>query len=206
LAPYSEIFKKELRYGDRIIMEGKPMVRIWEMDYLDKSYEDEYEKSSKKSMEPRVIFEEIIGRWAVDVVAKCEINDEDGDVLRHHMLYYDPNYVVYHIDDKLYLFEPGYSPRQVDYDDGICRDSNYSLKHYKEGYLPSHQDKYYQSSYMHERAPTDSIKRFLDEIEIKGLFRSIKDNLVEFEVSPTNPIPATDNVQHFYIPEEYIKI
>ncbi|ACE06299.1 hypothetical protein Aasi_0937 [Candidatus Amoebophilus asiaticus 5a2] len=204
LAPYSETFKKESRYGDRIVREGKPMVRIWEMDYLDKSYEDEYGKSSKKFMEPRVTFEEVIGRWAVGVVAKCQIDDEDGDVLGHHMLYYDPNYVVYHIADKLYLFEPGYSPRQVDYDDGSCRDSNYSLKHHKEGSFPIRQDTYYQSSYMYERTPTHSIKKFLEEIEMKGLFQSLKENLVEFEVSPTNPIPATDNVQHFYIPEEYI--
>lgn len=80
------------------------------------------------------------------------------------MLYYDSNYVVYHIADKSYLFDPGYSPRQIDYDSGTCRNSDYILKHYKEGYFPSRQDTYYQSSYMHERIPTDSMKKFLEPV------------------------------------------
>ena len=89
IVPSSEVSKRGLENRDRIVREGKSMVRICEMGYSDKSYEDEYGEwySPKKSMDPRVIFEEIIGRWDVDVVAKCEINDDDEDVLRHHMCY-----------------------------------------------------------------------------------------------------------------------
>ena len=67
-------------------------------------------------MSDRLLFEHYIGNWAVNRVGKMSVHEAGGDQLRHHLVKYDENFLVYRIGEETYLFPPGESPRQVDLD------------------------------------------------------------------------------------------
>lgn len=182
-------------------------IECTETEFVDgPEYFINLEKKVPLSAIPRIIVEEVIGMWAVRNVARLDITDLDGDVDRHHLLAYDRNYAVYHIDGDAYLFEPGYSPRQVDYDSNISVD--------RENERPSiefasqiKKVPYSYSRFCHviEKLPTESLRNFvIDLCEGQGLFNSIKHNLAEYKISEDRPLPLTGNIKHFYIPDEYL--
>lgn len=187
--PFTEALKPEY------VTEGPFFVS--ELEYLETDYERAFGSRGQRPRAPRVAFEEMIGRWAIYKIAKAYLNDADGNVLRHNMLKEDPNYAVYTIGDKSYLFPPGYSPRQVDFDDSHPY-SSFKTSDFKNvvRYLNSYQNR--------ESVNNASMRLFLENIPILGLFGSIREHLSEFEVSETNQIPAGAKVSYFRIPDEYI--
>lgn len=166
---------------------------VTEMELIDSDFETEYD-DKRNPMSSRVAFEEVIGRWAVSTKAHCHLSDPDGDVLRHHVLKKDPDHLVVHMGKKSYLFPPGYSPRQVDFDYfGYITPP--TTKMFEEGHFPHIQD------YLSERVDSPSMKAFLKQVPEQGLLQSAYDNLKEFEVSDLNPLPKGP-VKHRYISEE----
>lgn len=181
---YTSAYEK-MKFKDRV-------VRVMEVDYLPQNYEQEYIGPGKKPMSPRVVFEEIIGRWAISEVLQCSITDDDGDVIRHYMLVDDPNFLAYHIRDKVYFFQPGLSPRQVDYD-------TFTL------YTKKEPRQLYKWTGRVERFVEDPVMlAFLEGVKEVGLFQSIEENLRSFEVDEDDPRLKADNVTHLRIPVEYI--
>lgn len=176
---------EERRFKNRV-------ARVMEVDYLPLSYEEVYTGFSKKPMSPRVAFEDIIGKWAISEFLNCSIQDYDGNVIRHYMLACDPNYLAYYIGDKVYFFEPGLSPRQVDYD-------TFSI--YKE---ERSREPYRYTDGIEDFVKDKTILKFLAEVKKVGLFQSIKETLGEFEIAADDPRLSKDNVTHLRIPEEYI--
>jgi hypothetical protein len=152
--------------------------------------------SHKNMMEPRVVFEQYLGRWAVAKVAEQCIDDPDGDVLRHHMVEFDDHYAIYHINDKSYLFSPGNTAKQVDYDDGRACPSQGVFFH-NCIWAGLEVDSYYM-----ERTSKDC-QAFMKDICAKhGLFQSIHANFQAFLVTEDNPIPDTHKIRHYYIDTE----
>jgi hypothetical protein len=190
---YYTPFIKDL--GSTYVTEGTLFVS--EFEYLDTDYETAFGEDGKKPRDPRVAFEEMIGRWAIYKIANAYLNDADGNVLRHYMLKKDPNYALYTIGEKSYLFPPGYSPRQIDFDDfhPVSSLRNHEFKNVV----------WHLNSYQKRKSVKNaSMKRFLDDIPTMGLFESLYQNLSEFELSETNQIPAGASVSYFHIPDEYI--
>src|SRR3546814_549554 len=109
------------------------------------------------------------------------------------MLTQDANFVIYHIGNKSYIFEPGYSPRQIDYDDYFqLKGSSTKEKYFLNCiYAGTKVEDYYLS-----RASQKG-KDFMQSIcNKKGLFASIEEHFKDYEVSEKNTIPTTKNVKH----------
>lgn len=144
-----------------------------EMEFIPKDYESLYYiNRTNQPMEPRTIFEEVLGDYVVQKVAKCNINDLDGDVLRHHLYREDKNPVCYRIGDDIYLFPAGISPHKVDYDSfesfsGIGKDYPFRIG---------------QRSFLFDHA-SEEMKGFLNDINQKGFFKSIKLHFSELLIS-----------------------
>lgn len=176
---------EEARFKGRV-------ARVVEVDLLPFSYEKLYTGPDKQEMSPRIVFEHLIGKWAISEILNCSITDYDGDVTRHYMLVDDPNYLAYHIGEKIYLFEPGLSPRQVDYD------TFHIYK--KEGPL----EPYTRTHGLEDDSKNPVLLTFLEEVEKVGLFKAIKENLSAYEVEADDPRLQADNVTHLRVPEEYL--
>ncbi|MBX9785833.1 MAG: hypothetical protein K2Y08_00700 [Alphaproteobacteria bacterium] len=162
------------------------MIMYTEMELMDTTYEKEYMKE-KKLVSARVICEALLGQWALQKVAKIYIGD---DRLRQYGLKWDEDYLVYHIGKRAYLFPPGYSPRRLDLDIFFIEGTPEAPFSWNE-----------KDNFLYKRAEFQNLKNLYEEINTKGLFRSIEDNLQEFEVSEKNPIPHK-GVKHLYISEE----
>jgi hypothetical protein len=191
---YGIYLTKDTEVFEHTYFEKGRYALVTEMEYLNGgNYENVY--LGKKTMSPRVAFEHLIGNWALYKVVGCSITDADGDVLRHYMVTHDSNYAAYHLGTKIYLFEPGYSARQVDFDDFVLWKSS------PERTFEQTAD--YYKNYLDPWIQNDSIKKFLAQISQKGIVISAEDNLKEFEVSESNPLPAS-HVKHFYLPDEML--
>lgn len=127
---------------------------------------------------PRVIFEEIIGLWAMTKVAGYSTNDFDGEVSRHHLYFNDLEPVCYQIKkDELYVFPPGFSPRKIDYDVFYATDKT----------LPfSINDNFFLFDRIHfsNDPEVKKLRVFLNDLTQKGLFQSIKKHFIKFRISP----------------------
>ena len=164
----------------------------------DKAYGGDYYPETGTKMTDRVLLENFIGRWAVETLGGVGINDYDGDVLRHHLLDPDPQSVVYNLGDKgTYIFPPGDSPRQIDYDSyGKLQDRSV---HKKYSLHCGGWGDYYASKVSLEG------RLFMKSIcEQIGLFESIKKHFEKYRVSPTNPLPLQSEATYFSIPAEYL--
>lgn len=185
-------------YDPSLGFSGNPdqVLLVVEMEHLETDYEREFHYNNRKPISPRVAFEHVIGKWALDRISGCSIMDPDGDVLRHYMLKDDPDYLVCHIGERSYIFPPGLSPRQIDYDDFIYYSRPISQKEFETGVI-------YQNSrdYLLDKVESSSIRSFLEQVPEKGFLRSVYDNLDEFKVSPSNPLPSR-GVRHLYISED----
>lgn len=157
-----------------------------EMELMDTTYEKEYMKE-KKLVPARVICEALLGQWALQKIAKTYIGD---DKLRQYGLKWDEDYLVYHIGKRAYLFPPGYSPRRLDIDTFFIEGTPEAPFSWNEN-----------DDFLYNRAASQNLKMLYEEINTKGLFRSIEDNLQEFEISEKKPIPHK-GVEHLYISEE----
>lgn len=182
-------------------------IEVTEIEFLDGPDYSPFELSKivPAADIPRVLVLEAIGTWAVRRVAKMDLSDPDGDVSRHHLLTYDDNYVVYHIGDEAYLFEPGFSPRQVDYDshENLDRefDHDYIVSASQVKKVP-----YSGSRFCgYEDWMPENVKPFFhDFCNGKGLFNSIKEHFSDYKISVSRPMPTTKNIKHYYIPDDYL--
>ncbi len=176
--------------ADEEIFRCKPGFQLFfiEMDYIESSYLGKYYLSEDLKetipVSPRVAFEEVIGRWAVAQKGQCSIDDPDGNVPRHRLLHHDSQFLVYQLGNKTYLFPPGYSPRQVDFD-------NFRFNFYFDG----------PRKHLIDHVDSPSIKAFLSDIPDKGILCSAYDNLQDFEVSSTFPLPKS-GIKHRKLSEE----
>lgn len=82
-----------------------------EMEYVDTFFDIEYAEGNK--IPDNVIFEQKLGEWASQKIAKIVITDGKP---RHYGLKNVAYYRAYHIGKDTYLFEPGKSPRRIDLD------------------------------------------------------------------------------------------
>lgn len=168
--------------------EGKDgLYSVQEMELLLGSYEDLYGYKNgvlKNVPKARVIFEHAIGEWAVTKLG-LSIDDIDGDVRRHHALVYDDRWVAYHIGEKIYLFPPGYSPRKIDYDDAQE--------------ISDHEFYFTYDIFFDSRVDDPILKKFISEINNKGLFKAIENNLESFVYRDFYSLEYED-ARHYYIP------
>lgn len=162
-----------------------------EMEYVQQANRNVYDVMHSSSPEPRILFEEVIGTWAVDEIAKCNIDDLDGDVGRHHLQQYDPFPTVYRIGKLLYRFPPGLSARKIDYDvlGYIKNDGPFRVGEY---------------SYIYDMARGTPWEKFVTDINSLGLFSSIKENFAEFQISETEFRNMGKNRTYFSIEQKYI--
>lgn len=158
------------------------------MEFIPKNYESLYYINRiNQLMEPRTIFEEVLGDYVVEKVAECNINDADGDVLRHHLYREDENPVCYRIGDEIYLFPPGISSHKVDYDNFYCSSG-------------TGQDFRRPHSFLFDHA-LEEMRSFLNDINQKGrLFESIKLHFSEFLISEEE-LKNYPNAKHFNLTE-----
>jgi|GEM_PF-5524604 len=156
-----------------------------EMEFIPKDYQSLYYiEQIDQLMDPRTIFEEVLGNYVTEVVERCNINDPDGDVLRHH-LYRENEYpVCYRIGDDIYLLPPGISPHRVDYDNFE------SLSGTRPFRVPA---------FLFDHAP-EEMKSFLNDINQKGLFESIRLHFSKFLISEED-LKNYPNVKCFSLTE-----
>lgn len=183
---YASYYGPHLPELKKAYMPEEGTMMYTEMELMDTTYEKEYMRE-KKLVPARVICEALLGQWALQKIAKIYIGD---DKLRQYGLKWDEDYLVYHIGKRAYLFPPGYSPRRLDLDTFFIEGTPEASVSWNEN-----------DDFLYNRAASQKLKTLYEEINTKGFFRSIEDNLQEFEVSEKNPIPHK-GVKHLYISEE----
>ncbi len=147
-------------------------------------------------MSDRLLFEHYIGNWAVNRVGKMSVHEAGGDQLRHHLVKYDENSLVYRIGEEIYLFPPGESPRQVDYD--LAR--RLEEKKMAGKYFLNCDDFFYE--YYFKRASEMGQGFIASVCEGVGLFDSIKRHFGAYRVSAEAPLPS--GATYYEISAEYL--
>lgn len=157
------------------------------MECVDTFFDKEYVGNVK--IPDNVIFEQCLGEWATQKVAKVFIGDSKW---RHYGLTNVDYYRVYHIGKDTYLFKPGKTPKRIDWDRfGYHRDEQARAR-YNPYFVPP------------EYAQSENGRKVLEDMFKDGIFTVFSKYFLEHKVSAHNPIPTGRPLKHYYVPEEYL--
>lgn len=174
--------------------EGSYACRMVEFgEYISKAYDYKsfFDKGNK--ITDRIIFEHMLGEY---LARDWYTDDAYGDLDAHRLLKLEGpvayNFIEFEDNTKIFLFEPGYSPRKIDYVDAFGPRS----KGYFEGKI--FLDNIYSDHLENEK----NLENFLINLNEENFFEKLNFHFKDHIIDNKNLIP--ENAKIYYIKKLFI--